>query len=262
MFLIYCMLYFISPVRLPQPQHLPKDLLADREVENMASPKSKSNALSTRSRLLQAASILFYEQGYAATTLAQISEKSGVNNGLITYYFGSKNNLASEIYNLYLMNIRAEISRQLFLERKEFSMELGIAVEQRVSLALKLKNPNLLRFDNEYHKDRVSFTSTNDRRERYYDLQKMLINPDISDIDLKLYSICGIAVVRIIAEAYEKNYLSCDVNYLKDYVIRTLFTMLQLPHQRIEALIAESRKWESRVRIKVGPFFQVSGGTE
>lgn len=228
----------------------------------MATSPTKNQELSSRSRLLKAASILFYEQGYAATTLAQISEKSGVNNGLITYYFGTKNNLASEIYSLYLMNIRAEISRQLFLERKEFSMELGIAVEQRVTLALKLENPNLLRFVNEYQKDRVAYTSVNERRERYYELQKMLINPDISDTDLKLYSVCGVAIVKSISEAYEKNYLNCDIDYLKDYIIRMLFSMLQLPPDRIEELVAESRKWEARLTIKVGPFFRVSCGDE
>ena len=203
---------------------------------------------------------MFYDQGYTATTLAQISEKSGVNNGLITYYFGSKSNLASEIYNMCLMELRNEISQHLFLHTKEYSMALGIAVETRVLLAQKFENPNFLRFCNEYQKDRVHFVSVNPRRERYYSLQKELINPNISDLDLKLYSVCGIAVVESIAEAYEKRYLDCDIDYLKDYVTHTLFTMLQLPENEMQRLIQESRNWEEKLHFKVGPGFRVRTG--
>ena len=202
--------------------------------------------------------MLFYDQGYTATTLAQISEKSGVNNGLITYYFGTKSKLAGEIYNMCLMDLRNEISKHLFLHTKQYSMALGIAVENRVLLAQKFDNPNFLRFTNEYQKDSVHYMSVNERRERYYDLQKELINPNISDIDLRLYSVCGIAVVRSITEAYEKKYLTCDINYLKIYVIRTLFTMLQLPDADIERLTEESRIWEEQLHFKVGPGFHVS----
>ncbi len=224
-------------------------------MDNLAPEKDSTTS---RSRLVAAARELFYEQGYAATTLAQISTKSGVNNGLITYYFGTKSKLALEIYNLFLLNIRNEIAQQLFTRKKGYSMELDIALETRLLLALKFKNANLLQFCNEYQKDSELFVSPNDLRERYYGLQKQLINPNISDIDLKLYSVCGIAVTRGITAAYEKKYLDCDINYLKDYVTRTLFTMLQLQPDRVEALIEESRYWEEKLKIKVGPNFELT----
>lgn len=228
------------------------------EVFTIESSENNRQNSSSRSRLLEASRTLFYDQGYAATTLAQISEKSGVNNGLITYYFGTKSRLAGEIYTKCLMDLRSEISRHLFLHTKQYSMALGIAVENRVLLAQKFENPNFLRFSNEYQKDSVHFIQTNERRERYYSLQKELINPDISDIDLQLYSVCGIAVVRCIAEAYEKNYLQCDIEYLKDYVIRTLFTMLHLSPDETEKLVEESKIWEKEIHFKVGPSFMIS----
>ena len=183
---------------------------------------------SSRDRLLETARQLFYDQGYNATTLAQISDKSGVNNGLITYYFGTKNNLAQEIYNLFLMNIRSEISMRLFEKKKEFNMALNIAVENRMLLTQKFENPNLLRFYNEYQRGSDAFGKSNPRRERYYELQKEFINPDISDDDLKLYSVCGISMIRSMVDAYEKGYLEMDLEYIKDYAVRFLFTMLHL----------------------------------
>ncbi len=220
-------------------------------------PSTQSNS-SSRSRLLEAARELFYDQGYVATTLAQISEKSGVNNGLITYYFKSKRNMAGEIYNMCLMELRNAIAQYLFLHTKEYSMALDVALETRILLEQKFKNPNFLRFCIEYQRERDHFDELNLRRERYYSLQKELINPEISDLDLKLYSVCGIAVTERISEAFAKKYIDCDYEYLKDYVTRTLFTMLQLSEEDIEKLIESSRIWEVKLRFKIGPAFQIT----
>lgn len=223
----------------------------------MEDTAANSQNLTTREKLFVAAQELFYEQGYAATTLAQISSKSGVNNGLITYYFGSKSNLASEIYNAFLKAVRDEISLKLFLRRKEFNMELGMAVEQRILLAQKFENPNLLRFCNEYQKERDYYTGRNSKRERYYELQRELINPDLSDIDLKLYEVCGISIVRSVTDAFEKGYLGSDLEYMKDYVIQYLLTMVQLNPFRISSIVNESRYWEKELNIKVGANFSI-----
>ena len=221
----------------------------------MAENQFDTQNLSTRDKLLEAARELFYDQGYAATTLAQISAKSGVNNGLITYYFKSKSNLASEIYNLYLKGVRDEISLRLFTRRKEFNMELGMAVEQRILLAQKFENPKLLRFCNEYQKERDYYVVQGSRRERYYELHRELINPELPDIDLKLYEVCGIAIVRSVTDAFEKGFLGQDLEYIKDYVIHYLLTMLQLNQDRISEIIKESRYWEMELNIKVGQNF-------
>lgn len=223
----------------------------------MSDTAANGQNLTTREKLLAAAQELFYEQGYSATTLAQISSKSGVNNGLITYYFGSKSNLASEIYNMYLKAVRDVISMKLFLRRKEFNMELGMAVEQRILLAQKFDNPKLLRFCNEYQKERDYFSRTGTKRERYYELQRELINPDLSDIDLKLYEVCGISIVRSVTDAFEKGYLGSDLEYMKDYVIQYLLTMLQINPFRIASIVNESRYWEKELNIKAGDRFRI-----
>ena len=213
---------------------------------------------SSRRRLLEAARELFYEQGYVATTLAQISEKSGVNNGLITYYFKSKGKLAGEIFKECVLDLRNAITRNLLIRTKEYNMALEVALETRILLDQKLKNPKFLRFCNEYLKARDLFIPGGTQREQYYRMQKELINPNISDVDLKLYFVCGIAVTERVAEAYAANYIDCAPEYLKDYVTRALFTMLQLPKDEIDGLIHQSRQWESELRFTIGHSFQVS----
>jgi AcrR family transcriptional regulator len=51
-----------------------------------------------RAHILDAAEVVFANQGYAGTTLREISQHAGVTQALITYYFGSKFGLFSETF--------------------------------------------------------------------------------------------------------------------------------------------------------------------
>src|SRR5262250_212784 len=51
----------------------------------------------TRERLLQAASLIFSEQGYAATGTRAIAARASCNVALISHYFGSKEGLLREV---------------------------------------------------------------------------------------------------------------------------------------------------------------------
>lgn len=51
-----------------------------------------------RADILDAAEVIFANQGYAGTTLREISQQAGITQALITYYFGSKFGLFSETF--------------------------------------------------------------------------------------------------------------------------------------------------------------------
>ncbi|KPU44275.1 HTH-type transcriptional regulator AcrR [Oxobacter pfennigii] len=222
---------------------------------------NKKSNTENRRKLIEAAKKLFYEQGYKATTLAQISNESKVNNGLITYYFGSKADLASEIMTEYMLELRNSIAKQLYIREKSYSLDIGIAVENRVNLLLKLQNPKLLNFDIESSKEIQTYKDINPRRDHFYALQKRLINPNISDLNLRFYEVCGISVTRSLGEAYASGFLKCDVEEIADYAIRMLFHMLELPVYQIEALVEQSRFLAQRINIKIGQNFEVISET-
>lgn len=219
----------------------------------------RQNTIS-REKLIAAAKKLFYEQGYEATTLAQISNESGINNGLITYYFGSKVNLASVINTAYLLEMRNEIARQLYEVKKGYNLELGVAIEQRILMATKFENKNLMRFNLEYTKDKAMFEGHNEKREHYYKLQQRLINPQLSDLDLKLYEVCGASITTNLARAYANHYVDCSTAYLKDYAIREIFHFMCLPDYQTEALVEESSLLEEQISVKIVPYFKVVNG--
>lgn len=211
-----------------------------------------------REKLISTARKLFYNQGYEATTLSQISEISKINNGLITYYFGSKSNLASIIYTTFLLDFRNEIARQLFEIKKGYKLELGITMETRCRLSINFQNENLLRFNVEYSKERNLYEHPVDKREHYYKLQRRLINPELSDQDLKLYEVCGLAISEDIIKAYASGYLTGDLENIKNYVIRLTLSMLKIPQHYLETLVEESEHLEKKLRILIDDEFQVS----
>ncbi len=53
----------------------------------------QERAQATRDKLLKAAISLFAERGYDAIGTREIETEAGVNRGLITYHFGSKETL-------------------------------------------------------------------------------------------------------------------------------------------------------------------------
>ena len=54
--------------------------------------------IDTRGRILDAAELLFTEQGFEATTLRQITGAAAVNLAAVNYHFGSKDALVREVF--------------------------------------------------------------------------------------------------------------------------------------------------------------------
>ncbi len=66
----------------------------------------------TREQLLDAALELFAERGFEATTTKLIAERAGVPNGLIYYYFGTKEKLLESLFaeRTFLPDLQARIT--------------------------------------------------------------------------------------------------------------------------------------------------------
>jgi AcrR family transcriptional regulator len=54
--------------------------------------------LTTKERLIHAASIIFAEKGYRDTTVAEICEAAGANIAAVNYHFGDKSNLYRQVW--------------------------------------------------------------------------------------------------------------------------------------------------------------------
>jgi TetR/AcrR family transcriptional repressor of nem operon len=65
-----------------------------------------AEALGTRDRLIDSARYLFWERGFAGTSMADLLEHSKVNSGSFYHFFESKEALLREVLNGYLRLLR------------------------------------------------------------------------------------------------------------------------------------------------------------
>ena len=99
------------------------------------------DAESTRQAVLDAAERLFAEQGFAATSMRDISQVSGVSHPLIHHHFGSKNDL----YTAVKRRLVEDYARRFPNAAKSANRPLNIRAELRRLLKYIGGNPMLLR---------------------------------------------------------------------------------------------------------------------
>src|SRR6476660_2306183 len=63
---------------------------------------------STKDRILGAAEELFAAQGFASTSLRQVTSRADVNIAAVNYHFGSKDNLVNEVFRRRMDEMSAE----------------------------------------------------------------------------------------------------------------------------------------------------------
>lgn len=69
--------------------------------------------METRKRIIEVASRLFHEQGYAATGVATILREAGVNSGSLYHFFSSKEALLEGVLDWYLERLYPEIMKPM-----------------------------------------------------------------------------------------------------------------------------------------------------
>lgn len=71
-------------------------------MEAAARNQRQIQADEARQALIEAASTLFAERGYADSSVAAIGEEAGVSRGLVNHHFGSKENLLHAVIETHL----------------------------------------------------------------------------------------------------------------------------------------------------------------
>ncbi len=97
---------------------------------------------STRERMLDAALSAFSELGYDGASTREIAARAGVNQGLIPYYFGSKEALWREAVNRAFAEIRAGLAAALESAEASGSFDRD-SVEQMIRGLVRFAATNL-----------------------------------------------------------------------------------------------------------------------
>lgn len=94
---------------------------------------------STKDRILGAAEELFAQQGFAGTSLREVTSRADVNIAAVNYHFGSKENLVNEVFRRRMdeMSARRLQALRTAVEDQPGQLEpvLGAFIEPALALA-------------------------------------------------------------------------------------------------------------------------------
>ncbi|NTW72777.1 MAG: TetR/AcrR family transcriptional regulator, partial [Eubacteriaceae bacterium] len=82
--------------------------------------------MQTKQKIYEIAKILFLQEGYNKVTNKKISEVSGINQGLITYYFKHKSNIASTIIKENYQILSAYLRGEIDVNKEPFLFNITI----------------------------------------------------------------------------------------------------------------------------------------
>ena len=93
---------------------------------------------STKDRILHAAEELFAAQGFASTSLRQVTSRADVNIAAVNYHFGSKENLVNEVFRRRMDEMSERRMNELRQAQEEHPGELEPILHAFIEPALAL----------------------------------------------------------------------------------------------------------------------------
>ena len=183
----------------------------------------KKNSRNTKSKIVDAAWRLFYEQGYDDTTVEDIIEESGTSKGSFYHYFAGKDALLSSLSYLFdekYEEIESEIDPEMgaFEKLMYYNEQLFGMIENRISIDLlaRLYSSQLITKSEKHLLD---------RSRTYYKLLRLTIKKGQENGELredvttgeivKAYALCERALLY--------DWCNCNVEYaLREYSKRMM----------------------------------------
>ncbi|WP_373482063.1 TetR/AcrR family transcriptional regulator [Acetobacterium sp.] len=79
--------------------------------------KKYKKGLQTEQIILQTAKILFYNNGYAKTSMRDICAETGIQLGTLTYYFKKKKDIAERIYSEFIVRLMSFVRTKTYHDK-------------------------------------------------------------------------------------------------------------------------------------------------
>lgn len=161
----------------------------------------------TKKLILDAASRLFNENGYYDTDLKEIASEAGLVHTGVYYYFKSKEEIASHLYDLHAFSILRFVMR---VKKEQQPSPLFLCIMQYVLIVEKLANN---RITEDYFFDMINYRMYDRHemrrvRETYYAVLDDLFsayNVEMSDDRMNLYILTSDSYAKSLILALKSN---------------------------------------------------------
>ncbi|WP_195269788.1 TetR/AcrR family transcriptional regulator [Eubacterium sp. 1001713B170207_170306_E7] len=201
--------------------------------------KRKENG-NTKQKIYETAKRLYIEHGYFNISNKRLSEESGINQGLITYYFKSKKNIALSVLteDYYILSGYLK-----YFITPEDDPLIYIVTFMNVTFQIRKHDPKARRFISDVMQEDLleEFALVNQKEEYLTLLKKSKGSSENPDTQLKLVLATVYGTQRTIQRLINENLeLSYD-DYFR-YMIEVLLFALNLPEKpdMLDTLIRKS----------------------
>ncbi|MCL1912353.1 MAG: TetR/AcrR family transcriptional regulator [Eubacteriaceae bacterium] len=217
---------------------------------------------SVKQDILDTARILFYEKGYTNTFLDSIAENCGITKPLILYYFTSKAALARAVKDVYIAEIKNVVSFKVYryyFNMQSYDLQVSTAVEIRISNMLAILDENVSRFELERADDKFAEITSREKGDFYYEIHDRHYRLDIDRNADEIAMISTVASIGgfALARAYKQGHFNCTSEQILDYIVSLNFKLMHVPEERINEILAESKKIVDTVSFEIQPYFRV-----
>ena len=220
--------------------------------------KDKESVLIQKTKIINAATFLFYDNGYKNTSLEQIAKMCGITKPLISYYFGSKARLAWAVKDNYSRTNFDTISYKTRDSVKHYendSHELITAIAIRLAEKYYYSDEKAKRFIVECSDDKFSAMFNPERANHFLDKRYKLNIKDKNEIPIIVRAIDGGSfAVRI---AFLNGEFSCTFDEYIEFYLSLYFKLLNYPPETIAFLLEKSREILKETEFAFLPYFKI-----
>ncbi|MEG0075652.1 MAG: TetR/AcrR family transcriptional regulator [Eubacterium sp.] len=198
--------------------------------------KSRKGTL-TKQNIINAAKQLFYENGYNKTGIQDIADFADVKLGTITYYFKKKDDMISDIYNTFFMELYDYVS-------DTSEKDLNLCTKYCYALVLYydaiLSDPKntLLYYEvlirNVDHSGRLSITKTLNRSCLDF------LNKSYNETDLEVIGLAEFGARKELFIDYYEREIALTKDQMNYYFIKALFRLMDLDGDMIKNTIQQA----------------------
>ncbi len=210
----------------------------------------------TKIRLYNSAKTLFYEKGFAQTTLKDISTGADANPALVAYYFGNKTELGRKIIEEYFKRAKILTARRLKQLAPGAEVYLQTAVDIRVTTQMFSRYPKLLHFYLELNESSF-YTESDFISLDFFENINSAYHCGYDRNYLRIGAVTNYAVANALEAARANGVLQCSDEYIVRSIMGHHGVILGFTKKKTEEVLEASKPLAAQINFKVGKGFEV-----
>lgn len=205
--------------------------------------------------IIKKARPLFYEYGIKDVSLKQIANECDTTVSLITYYFGSKADLAEAVYMQYFNELVVTIENKYYENKISYDFRSSGIMYVMSTLHLYESDPKARRFFLEYCDMGLNYVFFEGYDDIYINLDKKIFFTKNTSDRLDLIAASAHSGSMGLMYAFFSGRIDCTYSQFVDYALRKRCQMLSLTEKETKQLTRVTRNLFTMFDYKTKPNF-------